>query len=166
MAKAKLVITKRVSIVGYLWTWCLPGVRSFGGLLFGLWLEDTDQVGLHVVAGHGVGPCAAPSAHLIEGADAALPLEEGRVSELLEERGLAVGLHQVFTAHVARGDGEEAAGLDFAYMGDEADPFAVVGGGHTHTVSTRPGRCLIGGGLALHHDAAVGLSQGGSYADG
>ena len=78
---------------------------------------------------------------------------------------VAIDLHHVVFAHVARGDGQKAGGFDFAQVGDEEEAVAVVDalGGAVEAVRVLEARALEGDGrvfaqllaLALDGDAAV-----------
>jgi hypothetical protein len=94
MAKARLDVSKIAFI------WYVPmGLRLVTRTTFPrvaiphLVGKDATVVGLHVVAGYGVGPCAATSARLIEWPDAALSFENARVLEFLKYFSVSVYVH-------------------------------------------------------------------------
>ena len=103
------------------------------------------------VAGNGVGAGAGAAADLLVLAGAAFAFQLAGVAQRFENRRVAVDLAERRLADVARVDGQKAAGVDVAHMGDEEEALAVVdaAGGPTGGAGVRVGGgCagLVGGG--------------------
>ena len=127
-----------------------------------------DAIGLlgQVVTGDFVGPGPATAAHPPILADAALPLQQRDIAQVLEERRTAPDLGELLLLHVARHDVEVAAGLHLPDVADEAEAGAgqAALGMAVHVAVTVPlahpaghGRVRVGMHLELLQVGAVGF---------
>ena len=78
------------------------------------------------IASEGIGAGAGTAADLLEFAGSAFPFKAAGVAQGFEYGRVAIDICQRSFADVAGVDGQKAAGIDVADMGDEHEAFAVV----------------------------------------
>src|SRR5690606_33725455 len=86
----------------------------------------TERVAAQRVAGSGIGAGARAATDTPERADAALAFEPVGVTQPHKERVMPVDIHQRIAApHIARGQGQKAAGINLSCMRDKDNAIAV-----------------------------------------
>src|ERR1035438_3219199 len=80
----------------------------------------------HDIAGDGIGAGAGSAADVAKFAGAALAMELVRVAELHEDGRLLVDVRERVSVQVAAFDGQEAAGIDLADVGDKDEAASII----------------------------------------
>ena len=102
-----------------------PSRRIVCGLVT-LWNIGAARLFRKGVAAESVGPGSGASTNLLEFAGAAFAFQLRSIAQVAEERRLAIDTFEALLAYSSRGEGQKAAGENFAFMRDEDEAFAVV----------------------------------------